>query len=129
MTTTAHANLTGANLHEPKGVATATVDQIYQADGAGSGSWKLPIKKYSITITPAIVNATTTSEQTFTCTGLVSSTDKIIGVSKPTHQAGLGIVNWRVSADNTIAITYMNTTGVGITPTASETYTVFAHRA
>lgn len=124
-----HASLTDPNLHEPKGVAAAAVDSIYQANGSGSGSWKLPLKKYTITISPALVNANTTSEQTFTCTGLVVATDKIIGVSKPTHQAGLGIVGWRVSADNTIAIVFMNNTGAGITPTAAEAYTVFAHRA
>lgn len=39
MANVAHANLTGANLHEPKGVATATNKQIYLSNGAGSGSW------------------------------------------------------------------------------------------
>lgn len=34
-----HASLTGASLHEPKGVATATVGTVYKADGAASGSW------------------------------------------------------------------------------------------
>jgi hypothetical protein len=129
MPNVAHASLTDPNLHEPKGVSTAVVDSIYQANGSGSGSWKFPIKKYSITISPALVAADTTAEQTFTCTGLVAATDSIIGVSKPTAQAGLGIVGWRVSADNTIAITFSNNTVAGITPTASQTYTVFAHRS
>jgi hypothetical protein len=35
----AHASLTGANLHEPKGAASASADTVYVADGAGSGSW------------------------------------------------------------------------------------------
>ncbi len=128
MADVAHASLTGANLHEPKGVATATVDYIYQANGSGSGTWKLPIKKYSITLSPAAVNANTSAEQTFTCTGLAAATDTIIGVSKPTAQAGIGIVGWRVSADNTVAITFGNFTAGPITPTASQEYTVFAHR-
>lgn len=34
-----HANLTGADLHEPKGVATASANTVYGADGAGSGTW------------------------------------------------------------------------------------------
>lgn len=38
----AHSDLTGANLHEPKGVATATVDKVYVSDGAGSGAWTAP---------------------------------------------------------------------------------------
>lgn len=35
-----HATLTGANLHEPKGVAAASQGQVYVADGGGSGAWK-----------------------------------------------------------------------------------------
>lgn len=34
-----HNTLTGANLHEPKGAATATSGQVYVANGAGSGTW------------------------------------------------------------------------------------------
>ena len=34
-----HASLTGANLHEPKGADSASVDTVYVSDGAGSGSW------------------------------------------------------------------------------------------
>lgn len=35
----AHANLTGVNLHEPKGVASASSGQVYVANGSGSGTW------------------------------------------------------------------------------------------
>lgn len=66
--------------------------------------------------------ANTTVEQTVTVKGVRLATDDIIGVSKPTHQAGLGIVNCRVSADDTLAITFMNNTAGDITPTASEVY-------
>lgn len=34
-----HSALTGSELHEPKGVASATVGTIYKANGSGSGSW------------------------------------------------------------------------------------------
>lgn len=34
-----HRNLTGASLHEPKGVETATAGEVYVADGSGSGVW------------------------------------------------------------------------------------------
>lgn len=39
---TIHASLTGANLHESKGVATATSGQVDIADGAGSQAWTTP---------------------------------------------------------------------------------------
>ena len=34
-----HKDLTGADLHEPKGVSSATSGQVYVADGSGSGAW------------------------------------------------------------------------------------------
>lgn len=34
-----HRTLTGAELHEPKGVAAAAAGQVYVANGAGSGTW------------------------------------------------------------------------------------------
>jgi len=33
-----HNALTGSSLHEPKGVAAASIDTLYAADGAGSGA-------------------------------------------------------------------------------------------
>lgn len=41
MATTPHSNLTGADLHEPKGVSAATAQHVYVANGSGSGSWQL----------------------------------------------------------------------------------------
>lgn len=34
-----HSSLTGTDLHEPKGVATATNNQVYVANGSSSGAW------------------------------------------------------------------------------------------
>lgn len=68
------------------------------------------------------VTQDTTDEQTFTITG-INTDDVIISVTKPTHQVGLGIVNSRVTADNTIGITYI-AVGGNITPTADEIYTI-----
>src|SRR5689334_5768415 len=39
MANVSHADLTDPNLHEPIGIASATIDQIYVADGADSGDW------------------------------------------------------------------------------------------
>lgn len=36
-----HSTLTGADLHEPKGVETASAGTVYVSDGAGSGTWIL----------------------------------------------------------------------------------------
>lgn len=39
MANVAHASLTGAELHEPKGVTAAALGEVYVADGNGSGNW------------------------------------------------------------------------------------------
>lgn len=79
-----------------------------------------------VTLSPSSVAANTTAEQTFTVPGLLPG--DIVTVGKPTSQAGLGIVNARVSAANTLAITFSNNTGSPISPTASEVYQVCVDR-
>ena len=81
---------------------------------------------YEQTLTPVSVAANTTAEQTFTVTG-VDLNDYLFDVTIPSHTAGVGIVNTRVSAANQIAITFMNTTGGGVVP-ASGTYKILVLR-
>lgn len=42
---TYHRDLTGADIHEPKGADTASAGTVYVADGAGSGSWQQPFSR------------------------------------------------------------------------------------
>jgi hypothetical protein len=58
--TTAHKDLTGAHLHEPKGIAATTSGKIYISDGAGSGVWT------TLAIPTGLFKVTTTS---FTASG------------------------------------------------------------
>lgn len=69
---------------------------------------------------PASVGADTAAEQTFTLHGL-RTTDIVLCVVKPSLTAGLDIGNTRVSAANTIAITFSNSTASPIDP-PSENY-------
>ena len=80
---------------------------------------------YTVTIEATLVAANTTSEQEFTVQGL--KTSDLVLVNKPSHDAGLAVGGSRVSSVNTLAITYINTTGSDITPD-SESYTVVAIR-
>lgn len=43
MATVNHSALTGTSLHEPKGAADALVNEVFLADGAGSGSFQSAI--------------------------------------------------------------------------------------
>ena len=36
-----HRAMTGASLHEPKGAETASINEVYVADGSQSGSFQL----------------------------------------------------------------------------------------
>lgn len=72
------------------------------------------------TLSPNSVAASSSSEQTFTVTGAVPGTMAV--VNKAAAQAGLGIANVRVTALNTVAITYVNVSGAAIQPTTSEVY-------
>lgn len=74
----------------------------------------------SFTFNPASVAANTSAEQTVTVPGLKVG-DYIADVTKPTLTAGLGIVNSRVSAADTLAIQFMNNTAAPI-DAASEVY-------
>ena len=79
------------------------------------------LKTVTATLTPTSVAANTTVEQTFTVNGINANMQ--IYVNKPTFTTGLGIGGYRVSAANTVAITYVNNTSAAIVP-PSESYTI-----
>lgn len=78
-----------------------------------------PLVIYSQTLTPASVAANTTAEQGFTVTGLIATTP--VWVNGPSQTANVGITGVRVSAINTLGITFANPTAAALTP-ASGTY-------
>lgn len=84
--------------------------------------WKAGI--FTVTLSPVSVATITAAEQTFAATGIGLIVGDLVLVQKPTAQAGLGIAGSRVSAADTLAITFVNPTAAAITPTAAEVYTV-----
>lgn len=113
-------NVTGSN---PGPGSEALPDTVQSPVG---NIWKLGV--FSITLSPASVANATSAEQTFAATGIGLLTTDVVLVQKPTAQAGLGIVGTRVSAADTLAITFGNFTAATITPTASEVYKVAVFR-
>lgn len=68
-------------------------------------------------LTPSSVGANTTAAQTFTVRGLL--TGDIIQITTNVAQtAGIGIANTRVTANDTLEITFSNSTGGGVIPVA-----------
>jgi len=74
---------------------------------------------------PASIAAATTAEQTVTVPGVLPG--DYIEVTKPTLSAGVGIVNARVSAANTVAVQWVNATAAAVDP-PSETYQAWVFR-
>jgi hypothetical protein len=79
----------------------------------------------SVTFNPASVATITTAEQTTTIQGLLVG-DFVLW-QKPTNTAGVGVVNARVSAANTLALTFVNPTA-GAVDAASEVWTFLVFR-
>lgn len=74
------------------------------------------------TLTPVAVAGSTSAEQSFTIPGL--QVGDFVDVNSPiTQTAGISIGNVRVSATNTLAILFANSTGGSLTP-ASGQYTI-----
>jgi len=87
----------------------------------------------NVVLSPVSVGAATTAEQTFPVTGLkpadsLTPGDQILMVTKPTAQAGIAPTAWRVSAADTLAITFVNATASPVVPTALETYQIVIFR-
>lgn len=78
-------------------------------------------KSITAAIDPSSVAANTTVEQTFTVPGLPAGAQ--VQVSKPSFTLGFGVGGARVSALNTLAITFVNNTAAAIDAPA-EVYTI-----
>lgn len=118
------------NLKKWDGSALVDVFSVDDTTGVkfgASGSGLVELRKYDVVFDPGSVAANTSEEETATVTG-VAVGDVVLAVVKPTaFNAGLGIVGARVSAANTVIVTFMNTSA-GAIDAGSETYTFVVAR-
>ena len=75
----AHASLTGADLHEPKGVAAAASGTVYIANGAGSGTWTALNNANKVYITARLEDVST-AKSVFVVPGIAGTISKIYSV-------------------------------------------------
>lgn len=115
----ASTNVDGSN---PGPNSTTLPDTVQMPTG---NMWKVGV--FQLTLSPVSVAWSTTTEQTFSATGIGLLTTDMVLVQKPTTQPGLGIVGSRVSAADTLAINFINVTTT-LTPTAAEVYKVAVFR-
>lgn len=125
MANVTHSSLTGADLHEPKGVATANSEDVYVANGSGSGAWKgqtlllnkkmtdisssfdryipLPVACKVIHITTALSAAISGSDLVLTIKNAAGSSMGTITVAQSGSAAGT-IDTLTPSSNNTFAV-------------------------
>ena len=83
----------------------------------------------SVSLTPVSVAANSTVEQSYTINGLSLANDQVSDVSYTggAWSVNVSIANYRISANNTLTVSYTNPTGSGVTP-PSGTYYVEINR-
>jgi hypothetical protein len=94
----------------PDGLIVGTSLRIGSA-----GSTFSAVIRYDPTLTPTSVSAATSAEQTFTVNGLLS-TSRVYINSPASLGNGLGVASCRASADNTLAVVFVNATAGPLTP-------------
>lgn len=108
------------------GVATDEARLVNLKVGAGAGSTVITaMGRISQALTPVSVATITCAEQTFTVPGLLVGDS--VTVTPPSITAGVAPVCARVSATNTLAITFCNPTAGALVPAAG-TYQISVMR-
>lgn len=130
MPNVAHSTLTGAELHEPKGVAAAASGQVYLADGAGSGTWTSLNNTNKVYVTYTIDDISTAASHWVVpgIAGDISAIKTVLHGSLNTSDAGLTFeVGGIVITGSGITITQSGSAAGDVdtsTPTALNTITV-----
>lgn len=76
-----------------------------------------PPRLVQATLTPASVGAATVAEQTFTVPG-IAPTDVLVAVNPPAIGNATGLAGWRVTAQDTIGLRFVNPTAGALTPSS-----------
>jgi hypothetical protein len=84
--------------------------------------WKSGI--FSLTLSPVAVAAASAPEQSFAATGIGLVVGDFVQVTCTAPLAGVGPLQARVSAADTLTIQFINPTAGSLTPTASTVYLV-----
>lgn len=98
------------------GVMTDEIPQLKIGSGLAIATTLTLVTRISQSLTPASVGAATCAEQNFTITGLVIGDS--VDVSPPSITAGVAPVCSRVSAANTLTVTFCNPTAGPLVPAA-----------
>lgn len=139
-----HAALTGADLHEPKGAATATIGTVYVSNGSGSGSWSsiegtaikstgevsgavlmadgLNASDWVVVEYPMLISAAvgTSAYTFFGCSPFNGTIERVYAVCDSNLTAGTGVV-FSISGTPVTGLTFDLNTTAGSAATATAT--------
>ena len=125
-----HIDIPDGERHEPKGASTATIDQVYASDGAGSGAWRTPyfqdtvimadVSAIGFEIIPIPQNCIIDSI-TYVLHGAITVANSTITVTRGGDAASLGtqVIAFTASAEGT---TFTQT------PSGNNTLTAGTHK-
>lgn len=104
MSTIQHKDLPEAQLHEPKGISTATADQLYFANGAGGGAWAKYFDKLEVVKQASDLAGTLSSDTIYFIDGVIDMGSQSIEV--PAGGLNLSGHNFDVSKLTSSAVGY-----------------------
>jgi hypothetical protein len=109
--TTQHSSITDPNIHEPKGVSTASLGTVYTADGVGSGTWtssgsdkEVLIQSLSDLPTPSSGVITLASDTVYLIDGAIDIGANRFSLSDKVTVRGLGGQHSSITSSTTGAI-------------------------
>ena len=102
-----HSTLTDPYLHEPKGVASASVGKVYVANGSGSGTWTSKETLVGETLTGYIdnISASSTVYVPIPFAGTISKVVTVLEAAISSANATLTVKNAAAATMGTITVT------------------------
>ena len=101
-----HSSLTDPLIHEPKGVASASVGKVYVANGSGSGTWTSKETLHGETLTGYIENisASSTVYVPIPFAGTISKVVTVLEAAISSANATLTVKNAAAASMGTITV-------------------------
>lgn len=103
-----HVTLTDPNLHEPKGVASASAKEVYVADGSGSGDW-LPVVEQVPFVVSGVIPDISTSDTVYIPIPSASRITKLVTVLGGAISTANAIITAKNSGGSTMGTITVST--------------------
>ncbi len=123
-----HSSLTDPLIHEPKGVASASVGKVYVANGSGSGTWTAKETLVGETLTGYIdnISAASTVYLPIPFAGTISKVVTVLEAAISSGNATLTVKNSAAASMGTIIVAHSGSAAGDVntlTPSSNNTVT------